>query len=38
VPDLLKKLIVEKGWSEEDVRKVAGKNLLRVFEAVERVN
>jgi membrane dipeptidase len=35
-PDLLAELL-RRGYSEEDVKKVAGANLLRVFHAVERV-
>lgn len=35
-PELLAKLI-RRGWSDEEIRGVAGANLLRVLEKVERV-
>ncbi len=35
-PDLIAELL-RRGWSEQDVRKVAGLNALRVLRAVERV-
>ena len=35
-PDLLAELL-KRGWSEQDVRKVAGLNALRVLRAAERV-
>jgi len=35
-PDLLAELL-RRGWSEQDVRKVAGLNALRVLRAAERV-
>jgi membrane dipeptidase len=35
-PDLLAELL-RRGWSEQDVRKVAGLNALRVMRAAERV-
>ena len=35
-PDLIAELL-RRGWSEEDVRKVAGLNALRVLRAAERV-
>jgi membrane dipeptidase len=35
-PDLLSELL-RRGWSDEDVRKVAGLNALRVLRAAERV-
>ncbi|HEV8264121.1 MAG TPA: membrane dipeptidase, partial [Gemmatimonadales bacterium] len=35
-PDLLAELL-RRGWSEQDVRKVAGLNCLAVMRAVERV-
>jgi membrane dipeptidase len=35
-PDLLAELL-RRGWSEEDVKKVAGLNALRVLRAAERV-
>src|SRR2546423_13974278 len=34
-PDLLAELL-KRGWSEQDVRKVAGLNALRVLRAAER--
>ncbi|HEV2751373.1 MAG TPA: dipeptidase [Gemmatimonadales bacterium] len=35
-PDLIAELL-RRGWSEEDVRKLAGLNVLRVLRAAERV-
>jgi membrane dipeptidase len=35
-PDLIAELL-RRGWSEQDVQKVAGLNLLRVLRAAERV-
>ena len=35
-PDLFAEL-VRRGWSDEDLRKLAGENMLRVMEQVERV-
>jgi membrane dipeptidase len=35
-PNLFAKLL-DNGWSEEDLIKVAGGNLIRVFEEVEKV-
>src|SRR5574341_1348484 len=35
-PDLVAELL-RRGWSEADVKKVAGQNVLRVMRAVERV-
>jgi len=35
-PDLLAELL-KRGWSEQDVRKVAGLNALRVLRGAERV-
>ena len=35
-PDLFVELL-RRGYSEEDLKKIAGANLLRVFRAVERV-
>jgi membrane dipeptidase len=35
-PDLLAELL-RRGWSDEDVRKVAGLNALRVLRTAERV-
>lgn len=37
-PDLLAALLEDPTWSEEDVQKVAGLNLLRVFAQVEEVS
>jgi len=36
-PDLLAELL-RRGWTEADVRKAAGENLLRVLKAAERVS
>src|SRR2546426_4860856 len=36
-PDLLAELL-RRGWSEQDVRKVAGLNVLRVLRDAERVS
>lgn len=36
-PDLLAALLEDPTWSEEDVKKLAGLNLLRVFAQVEEV-
>lgn len=30
--------LMEEGWSIEDLRKLAGQNLLRVMEAAEKVS
>lgn len=30
--------LLEKGWTEEDLIKLAGGNILRVFKGVEEVN
>src|SRR5438132_5042283 len=35
-PDLIAELL-RRGWSEQDVRKVAGLNVLRVLRATEQV-
>jgi membrane dipeptidase len=35
-PDLIAELL-RRGWSEEDAKKVAGLNALRVMRAAERV-
>jgi membrane dipeptidase len=35
-PDLIAELL-RRGWSEEDTKKVAGLNALRVMRAAERV-
>jgi len=35
-PDLIAELL-RRGWSEQDVKKVAGLNALRVLRAAERV-
>ncbi|CAG0920506.1 unnamed protein product [Notodromas monacha] len=37
-PHLLAELLAEPGWTEEDVKKVAGLNFLRVFKKVEQVS
>lgn len=37
-PDLLAALLEDPSWSEEDVKKLAGLNLLRVFAQVEEVS
>lgn len=37
-PSLLAELLdSDRRWTEEDIKKLAGGNLLRVFRAVERV-
>lgn len=36
-PQLLSTLLAEPGWSEDDVKKIAGLNMLRVFEEVENI-
>lgn len=36
-PELFAELLRSGVWSEEDLRKVAGLNLLRVFSRVEKV-
>ncbi|KAE8740391.1 hypothetical protein FOCC_FOCC014095 [Frankliniella occidentalis] len=36
-PDLLATLLADPMWTEDDVKKLAGGNLLRVFSAVEEV-
>lgn len=30
--------MLARGWSEKDIQKLAGLNLIRVFKAVEQVN
>ena len=35
-PDLVAELI-DREWGESDIKKLIGENLLRVFEAVEKV-
>lgn len=35
-PDLFAELLA-RNWSEEDLEKLAGANLIRVFRAVEKV-
>ena len=35
-PELFAELI-RRGWSDEDLRKLAGKNLVRVFTRAEQV-
>lgn len=37
-PFLLAELLASDRWSEEDIGKLAGKNLIRVFRQVEQVN
>ena len=36
-PELFAELLA-KGWSERDIQKLAGLNLIRVFKTVEQVN
>lgn len=36
-PQLLATLLEDPAWSEEDIKKLAGLNLLRVFAKVEQV-
>lgn len=36
-PELFAELLA-RGWSETDIQKLAGLNLIRVFKAVEQVN
>jgi len=36
-PALFEALVLE-GWSDEDLEKLAGRNLIRVFKEVEKVN
>jgi membrane dipeptidase len=36
-PQLLAALLEDPSWTEEDLKKLAGLNLLRVFRAVEEV-
>ena len=36
-PELFAELLA-RGWSERDIQKLAGLNLIRVFKAVEKVN
>ena len=36
-PQLLAALLEDSSWDEEDLKKLAGLNLLRVFRAVEEV-
>ncbi len=35
-PEIIAHLI-DRGWGEEDIKKLIGKNLLRVFRAAEKV-
>jgi hypothetical protein len=35
-PNLFSELMIQ-GWSEEDLAKLAGQNILRVFSSVEKV-
>lgn len=37
-PDLFATLLADPSWTEDDVKKLAGGNLLRVFSAVEEVH
>lgn len=37
-PALLEALFETGHWSQEDLEKLAGKNILRVFKEVERVS
>lgn len=37
-PALLEHLIVQNGWKEEDIIKLAGGNILRVMEENEKVS
>jgi len=37
-PDLIQALWDTGRWTEEDLEKLSGRNLLRVFRAVEKVN
>lgn len=37
-PYLFAELMKSDRWSDEDIAKLAGKNLIRVFEEVEAVN
>ena len=37
-PQLLATLLEDPTWTEEDIKKLAGLNLLRVFSEVEQVN
>lgn len=37
-PHLLAALLESEKWSEEDIAKLAGKNLIRVFKEVEAVS
>jgi membrane dipeptidase len=36
-PQLMAALLEDPSWTEEDLKKLAGLNLLRVFRAVEEV-
>ncbi|KAK7793519.1 hypothetical protein R5R35_009504 [Gryllus longicercus] len=36
-PQLLARLLEDPDWTEEDIKKLAGKNLLRVFGEVEEI-
>ena len=36
-PDLFAELVM-RGWSEEDMEKVAGRNMVRAFRGVEAVS
>jgi membrane dipeptidase len=37
-PDLFALLAEDPAWTEENLRKLAGENLIRVFSDVERVH
>lgn len=37
-PQLLISLMTKHSWTEDQIKKLAGNNLLRVFSKVEKVN
>jgi membrane dipeptidase len=37
-PNLFAELLESDRWTEEDIAKLAGKNLIRVFKNVEKVS
>lgn len=37
-PQLLASLIANHSWTDNQIKKLAGENLLRVFSKVEKVN
>nr|CAD7266818.1 unnamed protein product [Timema shepardi] len=37
-PDLLANLLENTSWTEEDIKKLAGLNILRVFKEAEEVS